>query len=361
MLIEFPNTALWKNLLALSEAQSEAIERAVQMAVENKEMACVIESDLHLLEVGEGKIGTPEEVRRKMYGDELYRMHPVLVLLMRLPWLIEQYSARGISEAVLKDTLSDVRIWMDVCQRKTGYPGLLEYGWLSNHFSFRLFRLGRLQFVYQKGTAPAYVYRHKESGTVVALCPNGSRYYPNGDGAGVNGKPTDDAWAATLIEENGRVEGFPIHRSGYAVQSRMSLNLTEWELAFKPGDPVLDMHIAEGCPLDPQAVHESLITAPEFFRKHLGLKDMKAFTCASWLLDDNIAQMMPGGNIAAFQRFFHLVPHDNSSDWQTRQRAFGNPDIDILTAECSTTLQKSIKAWYKAGRYCRHAAGFILL
>jgi len=137
--------------------------------------------------------------------------------------------------------------------------------------------------------------------------------------------------------------------------------LNEWELAYQPGDPVLDMHIAEGCPLDPAEVKKSLEAAPDFFRKHLGVSPIKAFTCSSWLLDDNIAQLQPGGNIASFQRFFCLVPHANSSDWQTRQRVFGNPDIDIAAAECRTSLQKAIQAWYAAGRYCRHAAGFILL
>ena len=35
-----------------------------------------------------------------------------------------------------------------------------------------------------------------------------------------------------------------------------------------PNDPVLDMHIAEGCPLSPDAVEQSLQIAPAFFRDH---------------------------------------------------------------------------------------------
>ena len=164
-----------------------------------------------------------------------------------------------------------------------------------------------------------------------------------------------------LREEDGCAEGFPIHRSGYAVRAKVRLNLNEWELALKPEDPVLNMHIAEGSPLNPEAVASSLAAAPGFFKKYLGISGIKALTCFSWLMDDNIGQLQPNGNIASFQRNFYLIPHERSSDWQTRQRVFGDPDIDILQAECCTSLQKAIAAWYAAGRYCRHAAGFILL
>lgn len=351
----------WKGLLRLEEHQNKAIETALQLAAESGDIAALIEQDLKNLINGVGKLESAEELRIHLYGHALYRIHPVLVLLMRLPWLIDQYSAHQIPDNILIDTLSDVKIWMKVCEKKTGVPGLLEYGWLNNHFSFRLFRLGRLQFINQPGGIPAFVYRHRTSGLITALCPDGASYHPNGDGAGVNSRPLDDVWQATLRVENGTVTGFPIHRSGYALRSQVSLSLDDWELVYQPSDPVLDMHIAEGQPLSPEAVRESLDMAPEFFKQYLGVSKIHALTCSSWLLDDNIAQIQPNGNIAAFQRFFQLIPHADSSDWQTRQRAFGDPDTDILKAECRTSLQKGIAAWYASGRACRHAAGIIIL
>lgn len=351
----------WKFLLALEEYQNQAIEEAVRLAESDADVTDLIESDLKKLIAGESKMESDEEARRVLYGENLFRLHSVLVLLMRLPWLIGEYRAYGISDEVLRATLSDLKIWMNVCERKTGCVGLLEYGWLSNHFSFRLFRLGRLQFVAQKGDVPAHAYRHKDGGAIMVLCPDGAKYHRDGEGAGVNGRLQDDVWRAALKTESGTATGCLIHPSGYAVGTQVRLDLSEWEPVYQPGDSVLDMHIAEGCPLDPVEVRKSLEKAPAFFESHLGIRGIKAFTCSSWLLDNNIAQMQPDGNIAAFQRFFHLVPHADSSDWQTRQRAFGNPEVDILNAECNTSLQKSIQAWYKAGRYCRHAAGIILL
>jgi len=355
------NELRWKRLLELNDRQSCAIEKSIQLAESNADISKLLKADLEQLEKGIGRMTSSEEEWLRLYGEELFRMHPVLVLLLRLPWLLQKYSEHGIDEKVLKDTLSDVRIWMNVCERKTGYQGLLEYGWLSNHFSFKLFRIGRLQFIAQPGTVPAFVYRHKESGLITALCPDGASYHQNGDGEGTNGRSSDDVWTASLKENNGTISGYPIHRRGYAIRDLVRLDSSQWELAYQPGDLVLDMHIAEGCPLAPEEVRMSIETAPDFFEWHMGIKSVKALTCSSWLLDDNIAQMCPNGNIAAFQRFFQLVPHKDSSDWQTRQRVFGNPDIDILKAECKSSLQKSIRAWYETGRSCRHAAGVIIL
>lgn len=54
----------------------------------------------------------------------------------------EKYILSGISEEIYFDTMSDIKIWCENC----GNKGLSNYGWLKNHVSFELFRLGRLQF-----------------------------------------------------------------------------------------------------------------------------------------------------------------------------------------------------------------------
>ena len=54
----------------------------------------------------------------------------------------EKYRRAGISDEIYYSTMSDIRIWCE----ENGNNGLKEYGWLKNHVSFELFRLGRLQF-----------------------------------------------------------------------------------------------------------------------------------------------------------------------------------------------------------------------
>ena len=54
----------------------------------------------------------------------------------------DKYDEANIDEKIYYDTMSDIEIWC----RHADYEGVKNYGWLKNHVSFELFRLGRLQF-----------------------------------------------------------------------------------------------------------------------------------------------------------------------------------------------------------------------
>lgn len=67
----------------------------------------------------------------------------ILAVILKLADDIKaEYDRAGIDESIYYDTMSDIKIWCD----KTDGKGLKNYGWLKNHVSFELFRLGRLQF-----------------------------------------------------------------------------------------------------------------------------------------------------------------------------------------------------------------------
>lgn len=53
-----------------------------------------------------------------------------------------KYEEAGIPDEIYYSTMSDIRIWCE----NNGNNGLRNYGWLSNHVKFELFRIGRLQF-----------------------------------------------------------------------------------------------------------------------------------------------------------------------------------------------------------------------
>lgn len=69
-----------------------------------------------------------------------------LSALYQCETLEKRYISWGIDLKILEDTLSDVKIWTNTWYELTGELGLKETEWLSNHYSGRLFRLGRLQF-----------------------------------------------------------------------------------------------------------------------------------------------------------------------------------------------------------------------
>lgn len=71
--------------------------------------------------------------------NRFIRLAVILNLAVRVK---EKYDEYGIDEKIYYDTMFDIRIWCERC----GNRGLENYGWLKNHVSFELFRLGRLQF-----------------------------------------------------------------------------------------------------------------------------------------------------------------------------------------------------------------------
>ncbi|MBR5507238.1 MAG: DUF5596 domain-containing protein [Clostridia bacterium] len=61
-------------------------------------------------------------------------------------FLKNEYEKRGIGEDILIDTLKDIPRWTDTYTNMKGSLFLGELGWLRNHLTLRLFKLGRLQF-----------------------------------------------------------------------------------------------------------------------------------------------------------------------------------------------------------------------
>lgn len=60
-----------------------------------------------------------------------------------------RYEEKGICEEVLIDTLKDIPRWTDIYTKMKGSLYLGELNWLRNHFTMRLFKLGRLQFCFE--------------------------------------------------------------------------------------------------------------------------------------------------------------------------------------------------------------------
>ncbi len=61
--------------------------------------------------------------------------------------LSEKYREKGIPEKIMLDSLTDIVLWTNTHHELTGRLGVSETNWLQNHYAFRLFRLGRLQFM----------------------------------------------------------------------------------------------------------------------------------------------------------------------------------------------------------------------
>ena len=239
--------------------------------------------------------------------------------------LTEWYRTRGLSQTVLVDTLSDFRLWMEQHRKKYGEWGLSEVGWLIQHLSGRLFKLGRLQFMPTLYKEKIKAYRSRESGELAIL---------SGD--------TGEGWESDFYETELHITGHRILQGGVAEPEMIQLEKREWELVLEEGDLVLDIHIQEGGSLSEADCAESYEMAETFFEENGIGKGFKAYVCSSWLLSPQLRNVLPeSSNIVTFQSGFHLTP-DRSNDDQLMERVFGGRPEKLSEAPRDTTLRSRI-------------------
>lgn len=155
--------------------------------------------------------------------------------------LEEKYLDLGISREILLDTLYDIVRYTVIWTNLKGSLYLGELGWLKNHLSGTLFKLGRLQF-----------------------------------------------------------------NMGQAEHTIPARNILK-------GDCVLEVHIPEEGPLDPEAVEDSFRAARRFFPKYFPDFRYDFFTCHSWLLDSTLREFLkPESNILRFQKLFDRAQKEES-------------------------------------------------
>lgn len=124
---------------------------------------------------------------------------------------------------------------------------------------------------------------------------------------------------------------------------------------LRTGDPVLEVHIPAGAPLDPGACQASLTMARRLYAD----RDWRGFTCQSWLLGPRLAEILPAeSNILTFQRWFQPLPCA-MDDRQTIERIFGAWPLDPERAPRTTRLQRAVLAFYADGGRLDGGAGFI--
>ncbi len=87
-------------------------------------------------------------------------METVFVLGYLADYALKINSERGISRDITVATLKDVNVWFKNYKAVTGKIGIGEWDWLRNHYTGRMFRLGRLQFHIIKKDGKEYINTH---------------------------------------------------------------------------------------------------------------------------------------------------------------------------------------------------------
>jgi GNAT-like C-terminal domain/N-acyltransferase N-terminal domain len=115
-----------------------------------------------------------------------------------------------------------------------------------------------------------------------------------------------------------------------------------WELAT---------HIPRTGPLTPPSVDASFAAATTFFATHFPDYPTGNFHCSSWMLDPALAELLPGSNLADFQRRWTLYGDPQPADEDVLFFVFnrrGPVDPDSLPTD--TTLRRVVVERLKAGQ-----------
>ena len=157
------------------------------------------------------------------------------------------------------------------------------------------------------------------------------------------------------------VTGYQVQSNGRLAYEPVTLSLADWEVAFQEGDKMINVHIPACAPLDFELTRDSFRICREFFAKYFPGFAYKGFQCGSWLLDSSFSRFLPQtSNIVLFQSLFHLFPAPKATDWQHRERVFGNPDLPLDQVPQKTSLQKILKREILNGFRFRSGLGVIL-
>ncbi|BBH19534.1 hypothetical protein Back11_08790 [Paenibacillus baekrokdamisoli] len=261
------------------------------------------------------------------YSDML----PVIILGSGVPLMREFYAAHRIPQSILVDTLSDIRVWMNVHYQKNGAWGLSETAWVLNHLWCELFKIGRLQYIHKQWDQPFEVFRNRNTGEVAIYPVGGSVTVSN---SGIHSDESNDQPTVSLGDE--------------------------WEQVLHSTSSVLDLHIQEGEKLSPELCLQSLRAASQLFESAFPEKKFAAFVCSSWLLSPSFRNFLPPtSNIVQFNRLFHLLPLQGS-DNQLFDRVFGGKPMDMDKAPRATKLQEAILEQWQNGEDLGEGTGFIL-
>jgi hypothetical protein len=273
----------------------------------------------------------------------------LLTVLGYVPAARAEYARRGISEAVVRDTLFDIGLAVTRYARRHGgrlgiMPVTLQ--WFRVRAQCRYFRLGRLQFEITPASPEVRVFRDGVSGATAALDARAD----SGVAAGTGRNEAPDAIRGCFVFPDGRSTTVPV-----------ALDAPRWAPVYGPGDTVIAVHIPEGDPMTVARCRDSLRRALQFFPRHFPEAPFRAFQCRSWILNPEIAAIYREDmNIVRFQREGYLYPIASDGAPPTLFFLFDRVNVRCEDASLHAGLKRAVLEHLRSGGALR-VGGWCLL
>ena len=282
-------------------------------------------------------------------------LYPLVLVYCLYPYVVTLYSRLGILESIRKATLSDIAIWVKTYEEQnSGNTGLDRYGWICRHLCAKVFRLGRLQFEQGFFEFPYSIYHDTGLLKYRMFAQEGIVCSPDGF-MDIGDNSDTESRSTTCSSSHNQLLAHEVdHKTGRISSEVVSVSGSDLKQSCSSGDPVLFVHIPEGEPLTPSLVDDSFSLALSMFNPAL-------FACVSWLLDPELSKLLPSdGNICHFMNRFLKFPVSFSlPQIYERVFGFGATRADILTWECTTSLQRKVQSHIRNGGVFRTMGGYI--
>ncbi|NLK08453.1 MAG: DUF5596 domain-containing protein [Firmicutes bacterium] len=289
----------------------------------------------------------------------------LLVAMAMVPKVQEVHKKMGVDPQITRDTCQQIACFAGNYYHMTGGRLGIAFSqifWLRHYVAGRLFRLGRFEYMLRSFNSNIKVYRHRESGHVLALAPDGVRYNRDGFVDGTAGvEDTKYGWTSSLSEDDEAVFGFPFSPLGYTVKNKVLLSKQSWECVLKQGDTTLDMHIPAGGSMSLAQCKDSMQKAAPFFEQYFPDEPFKSISCpSSWVFNPQIQQLkLSSENLARFQQELYLFPAPSSGQdglWFI----FLQDDFELDSAPRKTSLQRAVADFIEEGNMWRGGGMFFL-
>lgn len=128
------------------------------------------------------------------------------------------------------------------------------------------------------------------------------------------------------------------------------------------GSVVAGIHIPDSGPLRPAEVDASLRRVGPFLARHFpDLPPVSVARCTSWLLDEQLLELVPDSNIARFCARWRPIGAPNDGDWSVRNFVFRRPEADPAELTATTRLERAVLDHWRAGRHLHQRSGWLKL
>jgi len=289
----------------------------------------------------------------------------VLVMLSTVPEMHATYRRLGIPADIVRDTVSDLRLWMETDRYYQRYHrwGITPWiaRWLCHHWQGKLLQLGRLQFSLDTFHGHLRAYRHRRTREVIAISEAGIRYGSDGNAWRECCGEDPGAWTSSLEMNSEAILGNPVTPDGFAHRQVRRLALAEWELVLAPDNEILVIHIPAGGSMDFEQCGEAFRRAMEVFPRYFPEFKFRGFCTGTWLLDTRLQKLLPPeSNIVRLQREMYLYPGLQGDNNEYLERIFGWGVTDVNSVPWKTSLQKAVGRYLSEGGHFHGGYCFLL-